>query len=927
MQSEINKETRFSSFSAVAGFVLLLLIPVSAIWILGSAVLDQFASNQLNAATHQLEEKAEAISDQLDLENFFNSLFRRYYDELYSGGKIDSERVEQLATACSAGQLGFISAVFVDGMLVTPSEQLGEYESTLVNTWEIMHEYTAKPRFDQVKKLNTLFGATFGIGLLLSHEGRIMRFSGHQGTGFIFYARRPDKSKLDGVIIVLWSLPDINKIAGFLPSHLTEGINLSIQSQISEKSAKVMPSGHRVLTVRKKIGNRFLVIEDDFTGLNPEYLKTLLKIFLLFMILTMGMLVKDYGLLSRMGTASIRLKLIGLVLYVVALPLSGLIYFGWKYVAERRELLVQEAYIACHNSLNDLEIGFEKEKAELLARFRGYKNRPEMKTDPSVLLPMFRDLDEQQLTNLVEVRDLNANTLLTTQRKETAKQIGVIGKAVARLGINNFLGHRLGPGKSLTLSASEVVLQEFLESPFGGWARIFESPDELHQVAFGGFDIFWYWDVFNDQDDRAAFIVLDQHVRWEVRRYLLKSLARRSSYGQGALRLFAWSGVYSRLWPEETENSAALMPFLGQVMRAGSPQSAIVRWNNADWIAAGAPGKRLSDSFLISLYPLDEIEREISVISSNLAWGVIFTLILALLVGTLFSHTILRPLANLILGVQALRRQDTSFRLEIMQNDELGQLSATFNATTETLADILSAKAVQAQLIPEKAPEIEGYAADLIYIPAADLGGDYCDIIPIGSSRWLLVIGDVTGHGVSSALVTAMTKAIVSEYAMNSELSLQEMFVCLNELLFTQFKRKKCMTFFAALLDSVSGRLDCFNAGHPMPLHFSGGSRQPFPVLGRPPLGFSMRNQEFPQATLQIANGDCLIFYTDIFIESADENGQPYGTAGLARICEKYLHLPPDEMRAEILNAVRGCSDKELDDDLTLIILKRNIST
>ena len=906
-------------FSVVAGLILLLLLPTSAIWLLGNAIIEQSSVNQRAAAEDALEKRAEDISAYLDPENFFDKHFRRFYEELYNGQPVDAERVRQLSTAFSAGQLGFYPAVFAEGKLLTPVELLGEHETALVDAWETMQNYSRKPGFTTGKRLNTLFGAAYGTGLLQTHEGRLMKINGYKGDGFIFYARNPGKSRRDGVYIVLWTVPVIEELTKFLPSELAMGIKMSIRLS-AETAAK---PDHQHLSVKKRIGERFLFVEKTYTGLNPKYARTMLSVFLLFLVMIICMLLKDSDLTAGMRTASIRMKLVGLILYSVALPLAGLTYFGWKYVAERRELLIQDAYIACHDSINEFENNFEKEKARLLSQFRSFKHLPEMKSDPAPLLPMFRKKDVDRHINWIEVRDINADVILTIQRQETAEQLGLLGKAVARLGINNFLGHRL-QGKALSLNASEVLVQEFLEGPFGGWARIFESPDELHQVSFGGFEIFWYWDVFEDPDMKAAFIVVDQHVRWAVRNYLIANLKHRISFGSGALRMFAWSTVYSELWPEDTVAADELMRFIRQVMRSSSSQNSIIRWNNADWVAAGAPGKQLADSILLSLYPLEEIEREISGIRSDLTWGVLFALILALLVGTLFSHTIIRPVASLMLGVQALRRRDADCRLEILQNDELGRLSATFNTTSEALADILSAKAIQKQLIPEKAPEIEGFTADLIYIPTADLGGDYCDIMPLNNGCWLLVIGDVTGHGVSSAMVTTMIKAVVSDYAMNGGLSLHDMFICLNELLFTQFKRKKCMTLFAAVLDSSSGRLDCINAGHPLPLHFSDGCRQPVAIMGHPPLGFTIRNQEFPQTSLQLANGDCLVLYTDIFVETADKSGQPYGNAGFSAVCEKYLHLPPAAMREEILNAVMGCSDKELDDDMTLIIIKRN---
>ncbi|EKD81299.1 MAG: hypothetical protein ACD_39C01869G0001, partial [uncultured bacterium] len=652
MQPDAGKKNPSGAFPVIAGLILLLFLPVSVIWLLGNAIIEQSSANQRAASEEALARRAEAISEHLDPENFFAAHFSRFYAELYDGRAIDAERVRQLAASFSARQLGFFPAVFVNEKLVTPVELLGEQHTELVDAWEFAHDYSKKQGRAAAKHLNTLLGTNYSSSLLHKHAGRIMNFSGFKGDGYIFYQKSPKslqtpkKPNRDGVFIVLWTLPGIEDLKNFLPADLTDGISMAIKLQAS------MPDepGQRIQIVKKRIGERFLVVWKRFDGLDPQFARTLLRVFLLFLVMIMSMLVKDSSLLSGMRTLSIRMKLVGLILYAVAIPLSGLSYFGWKYVAERRELLIQDAYLACHGSINEFENSFEKEKARMLKRFRSFKSLPTMKSDPASLVKKFRKLDAENIINWIEVRDMNAEVLMTIQRSETAQQIGMLGKAVARLGINNYLGHRLG-GRTLSLNASEVLVQEFLEGPFGGWARIFESPDELHQISFGGFEIFWYWDVFDDPDMKAAFIVIDQHVRWAVRNYLLDNLKNRISLGRGAIRLFAWSTIYSELLPEDTGSAHELMRFIRRVMRSNSPQSSIIRWNNADWVAAGTPGKKLTDNVLLSLYPLEEVDREIAGIRSDLTWGVAFALILALLVGSLFSHTIIRPVANLMTGV------------------------------------------------------------------------------------------------------------------------------------------------------------------------------------------------------------------------------------------------------------------------------------
>lgn len=669
--------------------------------------------------------------------------------------------------------------------------------------------------------------------------------------------------------------------------------------------------------------------EHNHTAADGSAAKTLLRaramlhVFLLFMVMVIGLILKESNLWNGFATAPVRYKLVGLLLYAVALPLSGLIYFGLKYVDEYRELLTQEAFIACHSGIADLENGFEKEKARILAQFRSYKKIPEMLTDPGSLFKRFKALEKEKRQKWIEVRDINSEVLLTTQEWEVTEKLTTICRAIARLGISRFLTHRLDSSRPQKLQAFEVLIQEFFESPLGGWARVFESPDELHRVSFGGLDIFYFWDIFEDPGVKPAFMVADNDVRATVQRYLSESLKHRISYGHEAIRTLAWSIPLKRFLPENPTDSETLKEFVAQIIKVNAPQNTTMHWQNSEWLLAGAPGKMLSGSILLNLYPVEAIDRQIARARSDLFWGVLLALLIAVLIGMLFSQTVIRPLANLMVGVQALRRRDTSHRLEILQNDELGRLSATFNTTSETLEDVISAKAIQAMLIPEQVPEIKGFAADLVNLPASDLGGDYCDIVQVGE-KWLLVIGDVTGHGVSSALVTAMTKAIVSEYAMNKDMALNDMFVCLNEMLFSQFRRKKCLTLFAAMLDPQTGVLECINAAHPLPLLFHKGALQDFPKIGCPPLGFSAVRKEFPQAKISLPVGACLIMFTDILIEKHDKTGKPLTSKGLAAICEKFLHLPPAEMRSNILRTLIDAVGNEFDDDLTMVILKND---
>lgn len=921
------KKNRPGWLVAASNLFLFLLLPCLALWILGSALIRHNDDLVKAHSMSLLEAHAERICSFIDPMNFLEEHFRKFAAAV-DWQNIDSNIIKDLYAQYHGEKLKFIPYVFKNGELITPPDLLEKTGERIKNIWFFKHGHSTKSKLQP--RIETK--AWFGIGLEQFCRrldlGRPFEFMGRKGRGLLLYARPENSEPLDGLFLISWAIPEAEIFTQFIPASLSGTLQIRVEPrglQTEIGLSKPEKQQHQeYLNLRKSLGNRYVSFRQRFPELNHDLYRTVLHALIMLLLMILATILRDSALRESIGNLSVRLKLVALIIYAVLLPLSGLGYFGWKFVTERRELLNQEAFIACQSSISDLENDFDQEKINVLRMFRSLQNLPEMATSTNLLLPKFAAMVRNRMINWLEIRDINSNVVISTEDQETSDKISVVAKVFSRHGIHNFLNQRLPPKQTIVPSAGEIMLQEFLESPFGGWARIFESPDELHIVSFGGYDLLWYWNVFPQPEFRPAFLVCDQNVVWSVKSYLRERLNRRLTHEHGSLRRLAWSVEdLALLGADEEKPQGELKDFIGRIRRNNSPQIGMIDWQSEKWLVAGAPGKRLLGNVILSLYPMAVIDDQIDLISSDLSWGVIFALMLALLVGRLFSSTLISPLAQIMNGVQALRRRDTSHRIEILQNDELGQLSANFNRTIETLEDVLFAKELQAQMIPDRAPEIAGFHADIFNLPAADLGGDYCDIQPLNSKQWLLVIGDVTGHGVSSSLVTSMAKSIVAQSITQPVFSLQDLLACLNELLFSQFKRRKCMTFFAAILDIETGSISCANAGHPLPLHFSGGELRKFPELFHAPLGFSVRDQSFPTADLLLADDDCLILYTDVFVELHDKTGKPLGTDGFARLCREFLHLPPEDMRKAILARVQSIAATELDDDLTLIILKK----
>ncbi|NCO69123.1 MAG: SpoIIE family protein phosphatase, partial [Acidobacteria bacterium] len=166
--------------------------------------------------------------------------------------------------------------------------------------------------------------------------------------------------------------------------------------------------------------------------------------------------------------------------------------------------------------------------------------------------------------------------------------------------------------------------------------------------------------------------------------------------------------------------------------------------------------------------------------------------------------------------------------------------------------------------------EILGKSTSVSY-----LGGDYFDYFVLNDRFAVVLIGDVTGHGVPAALLMAMAKSAVkirsAEEATNVIATLEK----LNAHLFETIKRKRLMTMIYSTLDTQNSRITLGNAGHCYPYFFTAMDDR-IKQIESPafPLG-ARKKGRFGEVSLTLCAGDALIFYTDGLVESVRSNGLP----------------------------------------------------
>jgi len=233
------------------------------------------------------------------------------------------------------------------------------------------------------------------------------------------------------------------------------------------------------------------------------------------------------------------------------------------------------------------------------------------------------------------------------------------------------------------------------------------------------------------------------------------------------------------------------------------------------------------------------------------------------------------------------------------------------------------AAAIQQRIIPEQLPKIEGYELSGINIPSREVGGDYYDCIDLGNGIYAFIIADVTGKGISAALLVNTLNAALYSY-LEFNLPLNDMVDKLNKLIFNATPSDKFITFFIAVLDAKTGNLDAVNAGHnPVLLIRNDGTLEKIEAgglgLGMLDLGLPFKGQR-----LTLNAGDRLFLYTDGIPEAMNINEEEYSDERMIDFFRNNSNQPSLEFITGMVNDIKSHVNGEpQSDDITCLILKK----
>ncbi|MGA8869006.1 MAG: SpoIIE family protein phosphatase, partial [Candidatus Sulfotelmatobacter sp.] len=336
--------------------------------------------------------------------------------------------------------------------------------------------------------------------------------------------------------------------------------------------------------------------------------------------------------------------------------------------------------------------------------------------------------------------------------------------------------------------------------------------------------------------------------------------------------------------------------------------------------------------------------------------------LIALIIGTRMTTTVTGAVAQLHDATKHVDHGDFSHRIPVKSRDQLAELALSFNSMTESIEKLIQeqkekqrlegelaiAQEVQAQLFPREVSQLESLEVHGFCRPARTVSGDYYDFLSASSHKLILAVGDISGKGISAALLMATIHSAVRAYSVEKlpqmrepvavgavagagrimaawpegvEVSPAALLSLLNHQLYESTPPEKYATLFLGIYDGRLHRLTYTNGGHLPPILISTDGSIRRLEAGGTVVGL-FDNVDYDEDSVQMKPGEIFVAYSDGITEPENDFGE-FGEARLINLVRSNRHLPLPQISQIVTTAVDDwIGDQEQPDDVTLVLAR-----
>ncbi len=320
--------------------------------------------------------------------------------------------------------------------------------------------------------------------------------------------------------------------------------------------------------------------------------------------------------------------------------------------------------------------------------------------------------------------------------------------------------------------------------------------------------------------------------------------------------------------------------------------------------------------------------------------GVVFLLIelAAFITGISMTRTITTAIADLYQATQYVQSGDLTHRVRVDRRDQLGVLGESFNLMTGSISGLIEeqkqrqrleneisiAREVQDQLFPKRLPSVPGVEVEAICKAARSVSGDYYDFIQLTPTHIAVAIADISGKGISAALLMASLQAALRSQLLmggSEHLGTDELVSRLNKHLVRNTADDRFATFFICVYDSATRTLRYTNAGH-LPSFLLSQNNAVRLDKGGMVLGV-YEESTYEENSLMVPRDALLVGYSDGLVEPENVYGEEFGIRRLQEAAARVQASPPSSVALSLMTAAEEwAGSAEQADDMTVIVAR-----
>lgn len=621
---------------------------------------------------------------------------------------------------------------------------------------------------------------------------------------------------------------------------------------------------------------------------------------------------------------SMRWKLSFLFLYANGLPLMALGFIGYDYLEQNRNIQLEDAYESISQYLNDFDSKFGIIKGEFASNINSIideMNNEYSKTN--ILNSKYYKKIINEISRM-EYKDYNfvdaeGNIVVGSDNKVDNSLIKNMGHNIIAF-INNATYTPLVSFSSKKDPKQKEKYSSFLRNGIFYDTVITKRGIIASQQIVDDVNYFYINFIGNYLARDFKELCIISWKTHQLQENYIKSYLDKLNSNSRAINCLAFSEKYGKIFPESKYDKDLLGRFR-QVLNLKSIKIEKFHYNNNYYVALGLVGKELDQIALIGYIPLKLIDEKVNRNRLHLIIFISVSLVLTLGISWLLSAYFLSPIKVLDNGIDAMRRQDFSYRLPINSADEFGSLNQVFNSALTSLEDLSVATTVQENLFPLEALKHNRITIWGKSVTMTRLGGDYFDYFPLNDKEVGVLMGDVAGHGVPAGFLMAMAKASVlltEEDKSNPSKLLAAVHKVFYHVKSKKIKRMMTCVYFC--INTETGSYTMSNAGHCYPAIINNKGEVSFLEIDGTPLGITKRAR-YVNTEGMLDNNTYMLLYTDGMLEAHNDKGESIGIKRFTELISNSYSEDPEIFYNQIFAGYKKWSPLA-DDDITMVLVK-----